>query len=304
MTMQFPIDFDRDFFVGRNVDCARLEIFDVGEFGVNAEEHAAEIAHQRDVVHLLKNAHVEHAVLEIGLGENLERAAVEATVADEDEGAFDRVMIPCHAQLRRFLGDDLRGGEEIAERAEHFFRFQRRAFDHLRIESDSGHLHEAVIVRAGEIDRPDFSGADNGHRLGEVERDAELHREDIDRADGDQSEIDRRAIEAIDHFIDRAVATGGDDRLVTLLHGAFGLSFRIARTFGEFENEIAGESVKFGSGLTGAFAARGRIENDAGFIHVSLRREDDDRLAPFSGYLPPLGLKMTGCVCSGEASSS
>ena len=81
---------------------------------------------------------VEQAVLQIGFVEEGEGAAVKPTVSDEDERALDgRAALADDLEARRLFRGDLRGGEEIAERAEHLLDLPAVALDDLRIEADA-----------------------------------------------------------------------------------------------------------------------------------------------------------------------
>lgn len=273
--MEFTVDFERNGFVGFHLQGAGLEIFHVGESGVDAEEDAAEIAHQGDVIHLLENADVEQSVFQIGFGEELKRAAIESAITDQDEAAFDAVGIPGDVETRRFFGNDLCGGEEIAQWSECFFGFPCRAFDDLRVEPDPGELDEAMVVGAGEIDHPGFPVADDFPGFDEIERDAEFQGEDVDGANREDAEVDVGTVDSVDDFVDRAVAASGNDCFVALFDGAFGLRFRVSCSFGELKDSVARyDRVKLADGLTRSLAPGCGVNDDAGFAHEEWRRRE------------------------------
>ncbi len=65
MAGQLAVGLERDVAVRFHHQFARLEVMDVGEFGERAEERAAEITHQREIIHVPEDADIEQPVLRI-----------------------------------------------------------------------------------------------------------------------------------------------------------------------------------------------------------------------------------------------
>ncbi len=84
-----------------------------------------------------------------------------------------------------------------------------------------------------------------------------------------------RGADAVDHFVDGAVASGGDNRLEALLDGALGLGFGVAGPLGRLDHDVAGEPFE-------VFEARpdapgGGVGDDANAIQDWLPGNSCDR---------------------------
>lgn len=81
------IDFDGDGAGAGDADLGGLEIFDVAEGGVIAQDDGLEVADDIEVAEIFEDEDVEHAIVDPGFLEEDEGAAVVAAIADEDKGA-------------------------------------------------------------------------------------------------------------------------------------------------------------------------------------------------------------------------
>lgn len=264
---ELAIDLDGDVVVGAgDAEFPGVEVVEVIEVGVQAGDDAGEVADEIEVALALCDDDVEETVVEAGIFEDLERGAVVAPIPDEDEGTFAGDAICLDEQAWRLLRGDLRGIEDVAERAEAFLELGSRGLDDAGIEADAGELDEVLVVRHGEIDGASVAGLDDVPRLLEVAGDADLGGEDIHGADGEDAEGGFAAGETIYHLIYGAIAPGGHDDSIASLGGFVGDAASIARAAGGLYASRR-EGTDAVPGEAGAFAAGGGIDDDDNVVH-------------------------------------
>lgn len=173
-----------------------------------------------EVAEILHDDDVEFAIIEFGILEDFDGGAIEAAIADEDEGAFTHHAFAFDGNSGWWLGGDLSGANEIAQGPEVFLKVPARALDDLRIEADPGQLHEVVIVRFREIDGTSVARLDDLPCFFKLVGQSEFCRENVHCADRQNAQGRGRSRQAIHNVIDRAVAAGCD-------HGAYPLICRL-----------------------------------------------------------------------------
>src|SRR5688572_10047568 len=112
---------------------------DILEAGVLSGEDALEIAQDVQIAGILKDADVQPAVGQVRVGEEAERPAVEAAVANKNEASLDRPDFVIAAdEFRRFLSGHVGGGEEVTDWAEGFFERKVGGLKDFGVQSDPG----------------------------------------------------------------------------------------------------------------------------------------------------------------------
>ena len=131
--------------------------------------------------------------------------------------------------FRRLARGHLGERQEVAHRAEHFFRIRSGLPDHFGIEADSGELDEVFVVGPWEIDQARTARFDHLPGLGKIVlRNTQFGGEDVHRADREDAKMNVGASDAIDYFVDCSVATGGNNRAIPLVHRAGGKASSVA----------------------------------------------------------------------------
>src|SRR5713101_897900 len=148
-------------------------------------------------------------------------SAIVATVSNKNKRSFfNRCVLRFDEQSWRPAAGDLRGGDEVTQRTEIAFESGAGLFDDLGIESDAGQLDKMFSICARKIDKARVAGLNNvPARLEIVRGQTELGRENIDRADRQQTEHGGAAGQAIFHFIDGAVAARRHNLFETFARG-------------------------------------------------------------------------------------
>ncbi len=170
--------------------------------------------------------------VEIGFGGDFEGAAVVFCAADDDERAFDRLFLSFDTEHREFVLQDFDGTLPPVGEDSHFcFQLEVHGVSDAAVGTSAGDAEEiAALVglfeRSGEAKR-NFSNGTAHEAFGglrNIPRQSELFGENVCRAAGKKSERNTMAIllarEAVDDFVERAVATAGDDELAAFLSGA------------------------------------------------------------------------------------
>ncbi len=230
---------------------------------VRAEKDAVQITRDVEVAEVFEDEHIEQAVVDPRVIENHERAAVKAPVADEHERSFFRPAVRLDHDLRRLAPGDLRGVDQITQRAEIAPEIARGFLDDLRVEADAAELHEVMAVGARQIDRARVAGGNDLPALRQIPgRQAEFGGEDVHRADGQNAECHARLADAVDDFVDRAVAACCDHRRESL-RDPFGCKGTgLGRRSGLAHDRVGAKPRDLFVHRPGLFSAGGGIEDD------------------------------------------
>ncbi len=167
-------------------------------------------------------------------------------------------------------------GDHVSQRAYFLLQLPLDQFDGPGIEAGAGHLREvAALRRAGgevlhsrQVNACLAPLANSGPRRIQFEGDRQLAGEYIDRAERQHTqaralETVRRVADAVKHFIERAVAPGGDDDFKALADGFGGKPARIPGGGSHLERAFGSNGVQVTAEAPG-FVAPGRwIKDDA-----------------------------------------
>ena len=221
--------------------------------------------------------HFELAILQVGTGKDRDASAIETSIADEDEFAGGGVNAVGDGELRKLAGERAEAGGDVGERADLFFVLPVHQFDGARVEARAGQLREVTadgfpvegVFGGGQIDAAFAARADDSPGIQEIHGQAEFLGEDVDGAEGQHAETDarervRHIAEAVEDFVDGAVAAGGDDGVKALAHGLGGESASGSGGGGGLEGALMRESGEVLLELPRLVAARDGVEDDAG----------------------------------------
>ena len=146
-----------------------LEIFDISQAGLIADQNGVHVPEQIPRTLILKKEDIQHAVVERSLSEHLEGTAVETAVSEQDERPGPhRSVSTLQRDGRGLLSGNLRKGKKIAQRAKGFLGFPRGSAHHLGIQSDTCQLDKTTGTRTGKVQMPHIPRLD--HRPGFFKR--------------------------------------------------------------------------------------------------------------------------------------
>ena len=240
------IDFHGHLARAADDGAGRLEIFHVVHVRMRAEHDAAQIAGDVEIAEVFEDHHVQLAVIDLCVLENDEGAAVKAPVADQHEGPVLLFAARIDHEAGGFARGDLRGGDEVAQRAEIFPEIAVGLLHDLGVEAHAPELHESVLVGHREIDNARVAGLDDLPALAQIAGgNAEFRGEDIHRADGQEAQRHVGTGKAVHHLVHRAVAARRDHDLAALLHGLPRKFPRLARLGGGAHKRVPGKAADF-----------------------------------------------------------
>ena len=230
-----------------------------------------------------ENTNVQLPVLQIGVGLDLVAASITPPVADQDQLARQARGAAGCGDERPPVGHRFQPGDHVGQGADFFLERPGHQFNGARIQSRAGQLRKktafAFSVHAEISSRqvhPDFASApNNGPRGGGREGNTQLAREDIDRAEREDAQTGalktvRRIAEAVEYFIERAIASRRNHQLETFRNGLSREASAIAGGCGFFQNTFLPEGLQAASKPPGFVTLGDRIENDAGAHRESL----------------------------------
>ena len=85
---QFAVDFDRHDLIALDADLAGLEIFNLRHTNVGTKYYILQIFDDLEITESLEDNDVQKAIVDYGVFKEWKRAAIQATVTDEDERTF------------------------------------------------------------------------------------------------------------------------------------------------------------------------------------------------------------------------
>ena len=170
---------------------------------------------------------------------------------------------------------NLNEGKKVTERSERPFGIGCGFADDLGVQPYPGELDEMRVVGLREVDFHNLALLDHTPSALKVSLgNAQLRGKNIHRADREDSQTHRRAADAVDDFIKRAIPSRRDDDLKSLPNGLRCDAAGITGFRGEAHGSTARERGDSLTETTGFVAAGGRIQNDERLIHTSLSKEE------------------------------
>lgn len=183
-----------------------------------------EVDHDDDALEATGTAHdadIEQAIVALCAPGELQQAAVELRVADDDlQGAgllylpvddeFDRKALEAEAQTD--AGQNVAGDANSLQGS--FFDL---ICDHAA-EADTGHQQEVLVVEVAEVNTLHFAVQQHLACLWDVERNAGFFGPDVEGSRGQYSQCCLRTCQFLDDRVDRAVPANRDDYSRLLLH--------------------------------------------------------------------------------------
>ena len=149
-------------------------------------------------------------------------------------------------------------------------------FHRVRVESRAGQLDKPAALRLvwgaklhlRQIDGRFASAPNHLPRAAQVQRQADFARKDVDGAKRKHPqpracESIRPVADPVEHLVQRAIASGGDDYLKALAHGFCGECAAPAWRRGRFERALGANGVEVAAKPFRSFAPGRWVENDA-----------------------------------------
>ena len=132
------------------------------------------------------------------------------------------------------MGSDLNKREKITQRPQRFFGIGGGFANHLGIQSHSGQLNEAGVICFGKIYGHHLPSLDDHPSPLQIAMgNTKLGGKDIHRANRKNSQAHRRVANAVDDFVERAIATCCNDDLHSGLHSLGSETTGVTRFGGE-----------------------------------------------------------------------
>src|SRR6266481_2549982 len=169
---------------------------------------------------------------EIGAGGDLEGAAVVFGAADDDQRCFDHFFVGGDSKTRKIVAEKLASAlPPVGENAEASFEIQVEAVNDHAIRARAANTQEILFLfglfeRGGQTERNFFHGAANElfRGAGDVPRQGQFFCENVRGSAGEQREGNAVPVflrgEAVDDFVQCAVAPAGDDKVAAFVGGA------------------------------------------------------------------------------------
>ncbi|GAB4239377.1 MAG: hypothetical protein OHK005_00770 [Candidatus Methylacidiphilales bacterium] len=114
----------------------------------------------------------------------------------------------------------------------------------------------------GEVNGTGPSPSDNLEGTLDIVGNAEFCGKNVHGADGKNTEGCGGAGDAVDHFIDGAIAPGGDDGAKAFLDSLAGEDLGVSGAMGQFKFGFGQFGANAGNEFAGTFSLGSRIEND------------------------------------------
>src|SRR5882724_5687969 len=108
----------------------------------SARKKTGNTAKQRRKIYAWKNADFQNAVSQICLWKNLKRAAVEFSVANQNQFAGKSLAVRRNLDLRFLLAQRFQPGDDIRQRPDFFLHRKVHKLDGARIQTGTGQLRE------------------------------------------------------------------------------------------------------------------------------------------------------------------
>jgi len=234
---------------------------------------------------------------EVGAGGDFEGAAVVFGAADDGEGSIKFLIADNNTEMREIVAEDFaRALQPIGEDAEAGFEVEVEGIDNHAVGTGAADAEKILFLfgifeRSGQAECDFFYGTTNKFfgGAGNVPGQVQFLGENVGGSAGKKGEGDTMAVllgrEAVDDFVESAVAAAGDDEAAAFVGGA-GSDFRgMARAggFGEIRMDASsGKNVASGiERATAALAASAgvRVVNQQGVSEI--RRHSQTGSLPF-----------------------
>ena len=223
---------------------------------------AAEIAHpeRRQIAQIAKAAlggeghDFELVFKEIGVGGDLEGAAVIFGPTDDGERAIEFLLADANAEMLKIVAKNFSGAlPPVGQHADAGFQIEVQRIDDHAVRSCAADAEKifflmGILERSRQAEGDFFDGAANElfGGAGNVPGEIEFLGENVGSAAGEKSERDAVAVliggETVDDFIERAIAAAGDNEAAAFGGGALGDFGGVAWAggFGKFGIDAAG----------------------------------------------------------------
>jgi hypothetical protein len=175
---------------------------------------------------------------------NLERAAVISCPADDDESGFQLMVASSDAEARESVAKNFaRALPPVGQDADAGFQSEINRIDNHAVRTGTGHGEKIALaiglLKGSRQTESDFAnlGVDEAARgARDVPREIEFLSENIGGASGKKRQRNAVAIgiigQAIDDFVERAIAAAGDDELTPVTHGLLSYFRSVSRAGG------------------------------------------------------------------------
>ena len=227
-------------------------------------------------MHPGEDAQVQQTVIQFGVGEDRQAAAVETSVAHQHQLADHGLPVCLDRDGRLRLAHGLQAGEHVGELREALFGFPVHEADGPGIEARAGHLGEVTaahsrgvrVVREGRVDPALIAVEDGLPRCAQSQRQTQLAREDVDRSQRQHGEPRareslRHICDSVEHLVHRAISASSDQRVEPIAHRLGGETATVAGSLRGLERDPAGELGEVLAEVACLVAPRGGIEDDA-----------------------------------------
>src|SRR2546423_2642384 len=182
---QLAVDLDWHVILGGNAQAFGLKILQLRHADGGAEDDLLQITNNLEITDSLEYDDIEQPIVDEGAFEEWEWSTINATISDENKGAFyDFRTFRLDHEVRGRSGGDLRRRNKIAQRAKAAFKGHAGLLYRLGVKSDAGELHKMFSIRVWQINRAGMSIRDNLPALLQVAgRQTEFGGKDVDSTD-------------------------------------------------------------------------------------------------------------------------
>ncbi len=205
---------------------------------------------------------------EVSVGGDFERAAVVFGAADDGQGGVDFLIANNDSEMAKIVAENFSGAlPPVGQDAEARFQLEVEGIDDHAVGAGTADAEKVFFLfglfeRSRQTEGNFFHCAANKFfgGAGNVPRQIQFLSQDVCCSPGKKCEGNAVAIlmscEAVDDFVERAVATASNDEAAAFVGGALGDLSGVARAggFGEIGVDAAG-GKNMASGIKGAFAA-------------------------------------------------
>ena len=235
-----------------------FEKVDAGYAAELAEVKSGQIAEITETALRGEGKDFEVVFEEVGFGGDFERAAVVLCAADDNQRGVRLAFAARDAEARKFVAESFaRAFPPVSKNADTRLEPEADGVDDHAVRAGAGNAEEifflfGLLKGSGEAESDflDRAMSESFRSLGNVPGKIEFLGKDISGAAGKKSERDAMTVlmsgEAVDDFIERAIAAAGDDQAAIFGSGARGDFDGVARAggFGEVGVDAAvGENV-------------------------------------------------------------
>ena len=189
-------------------------------------------AQKNQPVDARENTNFQQSITQIGRRKNSQWAAVQMSVADQNQFTPDLPAFGADDDFCFFFPQGLQPGDEVGQRADFFLMPQVHQFNRPGIKTRSGELSKVTLL-ARAVGRKFHARQVNAHFESALQNvpgtfnpqwnfeftGKNIHRAERQHAEPRARKAVRHGAEAVKHLVHRAVTAGGDNQIETLVHG-------------------------------------------------------------------------------------